>query len=220
MEKYLIIDTETTNDIETPICYDFGFAVIDDKGNIYEKGSYVVADTFLDKDLMASAYFADKIPMYQEQINNGSRLLRRWKTIRNIVKDIMAQYEITKVIAHNVKFDYLSTTTTQRYLTSSKYRYFFPYGTRYIDTLKMARETFGKDKNYIEFCKTNNYVCKNGSPRFTAEIVYRFINGDNEFIESHTALEDVLIEKDIFAKCVELNPNINGELWARTTTAD
>ncbi len=214
MEKFLIIDTETANDIENPLCYDFGFAVIDKLGNVYEKGSYVIADIFLDPTIMASAFFADKIPNYENDIANGSRILRKWKTIQRIVKDVMAQYDITKVVAHNVRFDYLSTATTQRYLTSSKYRYFFPYGTRYIDTLKMARETFGKDQNYIEFCKTNNYLCKNGSPRFTAEIVYRFIKGNNEFIESHTALEDVMIEKEIFARCFEINPNINGELWA------
>lgn len=213
-KKYLILDTETTNDIETPICYDIGFAVIDDNGKVYEKHSYVVADVFLDNSLMASAYFADKIPTYQAEINNGKRKLRRWKTIKHIVKDIMAQWNISEVIAHNVRFDYLSTHTTQRYLTSSKYRWFFPYGTRYIDTLKMAREVFGKDKEYIDFCKSNNYLCANGSPRFTAEIVYRFINKDNDFIESHTALEDVLIEKEIFAECIKRNPNINGELWA------
>lgn len=211
--KYLITDTETTNDIETPICYDIGFAVIDKSGKVYETGSYVVADVFLDADLMVSAYFADKIPMYQAEINNGARLLRRWKTIRHIIRDTMAQWGITEVIAHNVRFDYLSTHTTQRYLTSSKYRWFFPYGTRYLDTLKMARETFGKDEKYLDFCKANEYTCKNGTPRFTAEIVYRFLNGDNEFIESHTALEDVMIEKEIFAECIKRNPEINGELW-------
>jgi DNA polymerase III epsilon subunit-like protein len=213
-KKYLILDTETTNDIETPICYDIGFAVIGANGTVYEKHSYVVAEVFLDSDLMASAYFSDKIPTYQTEIDHGIRKLRRWKTIKHIVKDVMAQWNISEVIAHNVRFDYLSTHTTQRYLTSSKYRWFFPYGTRYIDTLKMAREVFGKDKKYLDFCKSNNYLCANGTPRFTAEIVYRFIAKDNNFIESHTALEDVLIEKEIFAECIKRNPEINGELWA------
>jgi hypothetical protein len=36
-----------------------------------------------------------------------------------------------------------------------------------------------------------------------AEVLYRFISGDNDFIESHTGLEDVLIEKEIFAYCVK-----------------
>jgi hypothetical protein len=217
---YLILDTETTNDIETPICYDVGFAIIDESGKVFDKGSYVVADVFLDEQLMESAYFKDKMPMYFDEIKKGTRVLRRWSTIRKIINNIMAEYNTDKVIAHNVRFDYLSTHTTQRYLTSSKYRWFFPFGTRYIDTLKMAREVFGSDSNYVDYCKANNYLCSNGKPRFTAEIVYRYIKSDNSFIESHTALEDVLIEKEIFAKCLAVKPNINGELWARTTTAN
>ena len=46
--KALIIDTETTGTIDDPICYDIGFAVIDENGTTYEKGSFVVADVFLD----------------------------------------------------------------------------------------------------------------------------------------------------------------------------
>lgn len=212
MAKYLIIDTETTNDIECPLAYDFGFAVIDEQGKVYEQGSYVVADIFLDADLMKVAYFAEKIPQYWDEIKAGKRILRRWKTIRQIVRDVMFQYGITAVIAHNVKFDYLSTHTTQRYLTCSRYRFFFPYGTQFIDTLKMARAVFGKDKAYRAFCETHEYKCKNGAPRFTAEVVYRFLT-DNEFIEAHTALEDVLIEKEIFAECLRRDPSIDGRLW-------
>ena len=213
MQKYLMFDTETTNDIECPICYDFGFAVIDEEGTIYEKGSYVVADTFLDKKLMESAYFAEKIPQYWVDIKEGKRHLRRWATIRSIIKDIMAQYEITQVVAHNANFDYVSTATTQRYLTASKWRYFFPYGTQFLCTLKMARDTFGKDENYTAFCQENNYLTTYGKPRFTAEVLYRYLTNDNTFVESHTGLEDVEIEMAIFLECLRRNPNVDGLLW-------
>ena len=112
--KYLMFDTETTNDIEGPICYDFGFAVIDEKGKVYEQGSFVVADIFLDESIMESAYFIDKMPQYWQDIKEGKRVLRRWKTIKHIVKDVMRQHNIDTVVAHNARFDYLSTATTQR----------------------------------------------------------------------------------------------------------
>jgi DNA polymerase III epsilon subunit-like protein len=211
--KYLMFDTETTNDIDCPICYDFGFAVIDESGKVYEKGSYVVADVFLDEELMASAYFADKIPQYWADIKSGKRVLRRWKTIKGIVRDIMTQYGIDTVVAHNVRFDYCSTATTQRYLTSSKWRYFFPYGTKFACTLQMAKEVFGKDEKYIAFCKSNNYLTSYNKPRFTAEILYRFLTNNNEFVESHTGLEDVEIEMAILLACWERNPSVDGLLW-------
>lgn len=213
VEKFIVLDTETTNDIECPLTYDIGFAVIDKFGTVYEKHSFVVADIFLDKELMASAYFFEKIPMYWEQIKNGERTLTSFFNIRKILAKVMAEYNIDTVIAHNARFDYISTATTQRYLTKSKYRYFFPYGTKVWDTLKMARETFKDDEKYCEFCTENNYKTSNNSNRYTAEILYRFLTDDNSFIESHTGLEDVLIEKEIFVECVRRNPEIDGKLW-------
>jgi DNA polymerase III epsilon subunit-like protein len=211
--NYLMLDTETTNELECPFCYDIGFSAITDNGKVLEKHSYVVADIFLDKELMSSAYFADKIPQYWEDIKSGKRLLRKWSTIRAIVRDVMAQYGITTIIAHNMRFDYCSTNTTQRYLTCSKWRYFFPYGTKFACTLKMAREVFGKDETYIKFCEEHEYTTSYGKPRFTAEILYRYLTNNLDFVESHTGLEDVEIEMEILLACKERMPEIDGLLW-------
>jgi hypothetical protein len=83
------------------------------------------------------------------------------------------------------------------------------------DTLKMARECLGKDEQYRQFCLDNGYTYgKEEKPqlRFTAEIVYRFLTGNLDFVEEHTGLEDVLIEKDILAFCLA-NGVTNGALW-------
>lgn len=211
-EKIIVLDTETTNSIDDPIAYDIGFAVIDLNGKVYESHSYVVADVFLDKELMSSAYFADKIPQYWEDIKSGKRLLRRFRTIRFILSDVCKQYDIKKIVAHNARFDYTSCNLTQRFLTCSKYRYFLPYGTEIWDSLKMARATFGKDEDYKNFCKENDF-CIGNRARLTAEILYRYITNDLEFEESHTGLEDVLIEKEIFVECLRRDENLNGALW-------
>ena len=208
-----MFDTETTNDLNDPICYDFGFSVIDENGKVYEQGSYVVADIFLDKAMMESAYFKDKIPQYWEDIKSGKRMLRRWKTIKHIIKEVMRQHSIDTVVAHNIRFDYLSTATTQRYLTTSKWRYFFPYGTKFVDTLNMTRETFKNDADYIKFCEDNEYLTAYKKPKYTAEVVYRFLINDPSFVESHTGLEDVEIEREIFVECLRRTPNADGRLW-------
>lgn len=212
-EKFLVIDTETTNSIDDPICYDVGFAVIDRKGNVYESHSYVVADIFLDKELMESAYFSDKIPQYWEEIKNGKRKLRKLKTIRSIVADVCAQYNIKIAIAHNARFDYRSLNLTQRFLTNSKYRYFLPYGIEFWDTLKMARKVFNGEE-YDTFCYENGFITKNNRKQYTAEVLYRFLTNNLDFVEEHTGLEDVMIEKEIFAYCMAKDPNIDGRLWA------
>ena len=209
---FLVIDTETTNSIDDPFAYDVGFAVVKATGEVLEAHSYVVADIFLDKDLMASAYFADKIPQYWEEIKSGKRILRRYKTIKSILRDVVAQYGIRHICAYNCAFDVRSGNYTQRYLTSSKYRYFYPYGTQFMDILKLAREVLKTDENYKTFCKDNGYVTEKGQNRYTAEIVYRYLF-DNEFVEEHTGLADCLIEAQIMVKLMGEHPEINFNLW-------
>ena len=212
MEKYIMLDTETTNSLDDPICYDVGFAVVDREGAIYETHSFVVAEVFLNEELMASAYFIEKVPQYWEDIKNGTRKLAKFNTIRKVLAETMKKYNTNIVIAHNALFDYRSTAKTQRYLTKSKYRYFLPYGTEIWDTLKMAREVLKNDVDYDNFCYNNNYLTKRGCKRYTAEILYRFFTGDNDFVESHTGLEDVTIEKVIFAECMARGAE-SGKLW-------
>lgn len=212
-EKFIVVDTETTNSLDDPFCYDVGFAVVDGTGKVYETHSYVVADIFLDKELMKSAYFVDKIPQYWNEIKEGKRKLRRFSTIRAIFADVVKQYDITKIVAHNARFDYRSLNLTQRFLTCSKYRYFFPFGVQIWDTLKMSRQVLRNDNDYCVFCYENNFLTNRMVKRFTAEILYKFITNNLEFEESHTGLEDVMIEKEIFAFCLERNPEINGALW-------
>lgn len=212
---FLVIDTETTNSIDDPFAYDVGFAVVKATGEVLESHSYVVADIFLDKELMASAYFADKIPQYWEDIKSGKRILRRFKTIKSILHDVMAQYGIRYVVAHNASFDYRSLNYTQRYLTCSKWRYALPWGVEIWDTLKMARKALSGNSEYRQFCIDNGFTYgKEEKPqlRYTAEIIHRFLTGNLDFVEEHTGLEDVLIEKDILAYCLA-NGVETGKLW-------
>lgn len=212
--KVIVLDTETTNSIDDPICYDIGWAVVEtETGEIIKSESFAVAEVFLDKELMAYAYFAEKIPSYWEEIKRGERKLKKLYSIRKALQADCKKYYISEIYAHNARFDYRSCNLTQRYLTSSKYRFFFPYQSTICDTLKMARQAFKEDKEYCDFCERNGYKTKNNQNRYTAEILYRFLSGDNNFEEEHKGLDDVKIEKDILCECLRRGCR-NGALWA------
>ena len=201
---YLVIDTETANTIEQPIVFDIGGAVIDKKGNVYETFSFIVKEVFYEMpNLMETCYYQSKLPAYREQITEGSRLVKSFYEVRKHIHNLCEKYDLKAIMAHNANFDYRSCTTTQRYITKSKYRWFYPFNVEIWDTLKMANDTIVKQKSYIKFCEDNGYMTKHKIPRpkATAEILYRYITGNKDFIESHTALEDVMIEKDIFVQC-------------------
>jgi hypothetical protein len=222
----VVIDTETCpldKELEsvTPynmFVYDIGWAVVDKKGNVYETKSYVVRDIFFEeKELMKSSYYADKLPQYYEDIRNGNRKVATWYNIKKDLEDTMEKYNTKTVCAHNARFDDGATKNTQRWLTKSKFRYFLPYGTEIWDTMKMAQDVVAKTPTYKSFCKENGYMTKHATPRpqVKAETLYKYITGDNDFIESHTALEDVLIEKEILAYCFNKHKKMRKELYAR-----
>lgn len=210
---YMMIDTETTNDIDCPLVYDLGFCVLDNDFKVRASYSFVNADIFCDDELMKSAYFAEKVPQYWEDIKNGFRVLKSFRSIERIFKRVCREWKVDKIIAHNARFDYRALQNTKRYITTSKSRFFFPYGMKFVDTLKMSREVFKNDENYRIFCTENDYLTRYYKNRYTAEIIYQFLSGNMEFKEEHTGLADCLIEKDIFAYCMGKMSVENGYLW-------
>ena len=211
---YLTIDTETANGLDDPMMYDIGGAIHDRKGNVEETFSFVIYDVFCaDRELFNTAYYAEKRPMYEQQIAAGSRKIVSIYTAKRYIAELCKKYNVKAIIAHNARFDYKSTNGTMRYITKSKVRYFLPDGIPMWDTLKMAQDTICKQKTYQRWCAANGYLQKNGRVRATAEILYRYITGNHEFIEDHTGLEDVLIEKEIFAKCMAQHKIMRKVLW-------
>ena len=213
--RIMMIDTETTNDLDCPFVYDAGYQIFTLADGVLCERSFVNADVFLDKDLMASAYFVDKVPQYWDDIKSGKRILKKWFNIKRQIAEDCELFGVKYVCAHNALFDSRALNTTQRYQTTSKFRYFLPYGIEWLDTLKMSRQLLKNNADYGEFCYNNDYLTKNGQRRYTAEIIYRWLSGQNDFEESHTGLEDVEIERQIFEFCLATDPEINGLLWER-----
>lgn len=211
---YLTIDTETANNLDNPIVFDIGGAVHDKKGNVLETFSFIIREVFYEMpELMQECFYLTKIPQYNAQIYKGERQVVSLYEAKRHIDELCEIYHIKAIIAHNARFDYRATTTTQRYITKSKYRYFLPYGVEIWDTLKMAQDTICKQKTYIKWCKENGFCKKNGEPRATAEILYRYISNNIDFVESHTGLEDVLIEKEIFVKCMAQHKKMRKNVW-------
>lgn len=217
-EFYLVIDTETCNTIEQPLPYDIGYAICDRQGNIQVERSFVVAETFLDmKDTMKSAYFAEKIPQYWEDIKNGSREIKSvWKIRKQIFED-MKKYNVKKVGAYNMGFDKRALNNLMRYTTKSFCRWFFPFGTEFFCIWSMACQTLLNTTSYIKFAIENGFESECGNIQTSAETCYRFLTNSVNFAESHTGLEDVKIEIEIMTKCFnthkKMDKKINSACW-------
>ena len=213
MNKFAIVDTETTNtyiDENGKICltdslvYDIAVAIIDKLGRVYDVRNYI-CDEIFHSQMMLDAYFANKIPEYVESINNKEMVVMPIMDIYADMRKFLKEWDVKAIMAHNAKFDYRALNNTIRYLSGSKRRFFLPYGLPIWDTQSMAHDTICKQKSYIEYCKTNGYMTKHQvpRPRETAEILYRYITGNDSFEEVHKGYEDIMIEKEIFVQCVK-----------------
>lgn len=201
----IIIEPERTRmDMSNVLVYDAGWAVVDTHGGLYETASFVNRDIFNDeRDLMRTAYYNWKIPRYVEDLRAGHRTMATTYEIRQAMLDTIGKYNIKHAAAFNARFDDNALKVTQRFVTCSKYRYWFPFDSIEMwDIMKMAQDVICKMPTYIKFCQERGYILPhNGAPRKTAEIIFRFITGDDNFEESHTGLEDVMIETEIMWYC-------------------
>lgn len=211
--KFLVIDGETCN---TPVVngqleyhdgqvYDLGGRVIDEMGNIYDEFNIVIEDVFFGmNEQMKEAYYADKIPQYLVDMRMGKRKIVGIWDAYHIVRDMCKKWDVRVVVAHNARFDITTLNSTLRYQTKSKRRYFLPYGTKVVDSMKVAKMVLDHDQNYHQFCEENGYMTNHKTPRkrYTAEVLWRYFSGDNSFNEAHTGLADVEIESQIFVRCL------------------
>jgi hypothetical protein len=200
-EICMVIDVETCNTMDDPLVYDIGFAIVERAtGKILESHSLIIWETFCGmSDLMASAYYAEKIPAYRRGIARGDHRIVRLMTAWKIIRDAIRKYGIRRVYAYNMAFDRNALNTTLRYVTASRFRWFLPYGVETCCIWHMACRTILNSNKYRAFCEAHGFVSKFGNYRTSAETAYAFLSGIPHFTESHTGLEDVEIEVAIMS---------------------
>ena len=214
-QYFLVVDVETANMINDPLVYDLGFCITDRNGKIYAHESFIVSDVFhKEAELMTSAYYANKIPLYYAGIKDKAFKVVTFYEARRKLLDTMKEWNVSEVYAYNARFDSSALNKTQRWLTKSKYRWFFPYGTKIYDIWHMACQVICTQCRYIKFCMANNFITEKGHIKTSAETVYAYLQKDPNFCEAHTGLEDVLIETQILAHCFRQHKKIDKKiLW-------
>lgn len=220
-KKYLMtLDVETTNNQigvknapNDGLVYDIGFTVHDKKGNIYAKRSFAIKEIILDKDLMNTAYYKRKLPLYWERIEKGQmELISLWDA-RKRIKKAIEFFGISEVYAFNANFDYTTLNNTVRYLSGSACRWFFPYGVQICDIWHVACQVLGTQKTF----QWENIRNDKGNLITNAERMFAYLSQNEFFEEEHTGLADALVETEILARCFKshkiISKKINRSCW-------
>lgn len=209
---YLLIDTETTGTICKPLVYDLGLQVIDKKGNVYYEDSLMIADYFIhNKELLDSCYFCTKIPTYWKEYKENKHKLVRFKTAHKIIHELIEKYNIKKMYAYNARFDYRALNNTIKELSNGFMTEFFPKNLEIHDIMKLAKQVLFTQKTFVKFAEKNNLYTPSGKRLSnTAETAKKYIDFNPYYVEEHTGLEDVKIEKEILVICWRQHKKMNG----------
>lgn len=201
-ENFIVIDTETAGGLEYPLAYDIGFIIINREGKEFERFSFVVYDIYAgQRELMKTAFYAEKLPLYEIGLKNGEYKMVTFFTAKKMVENLMKKYNVKKVFAYNMGFDRRALNNTQKFVTNDLYKYFFPFGTEFNCIWHMACQVLMARPSYIKWALENGFVSSKGNILTNAEVCYKYITKDLDFTEKHQGLADVDIEKQILMKC-------------------
>ena len=220
MANCIILDTETANGLEQPLPYDIGYSIFNEEsGEVFVERSFIIYEIFTDKALMESAYYAEKVPQYWEDIKSGKRIMKRILNLRKIILEDIKQYNVRSIGGYNMLFDRRAVKNDIRLITSSYLRWFFPDNMRYFDIWNMACTSILQTDEYITFALYNGLVSEKGNILTSAEAVYSYLINDASFTESHTGLEDVRIEREIFLAVkrsgLEYDDKLSAACWTK-----
>lgn len=253
---YLVFDCETAtlpfastlenaNDkqkiaIAKPLIYDLGWQVIDRKGNVYCRRSFLVSEIFSVPAVFNTAYFASKRPIYLDKLTKGEIILTDWKTATAKLEEDLQKVEA--VGAYNSMFDYKKAIPfTEKYIKALYSPYYYKWEQRQIKHCKQILSTpydkketdfnpeifefRGKEyalfdlwglscrhllnnDEYKKTCIDNDWKTTSGKFfKTSAETAFRFLTKNNDFIESHTAIEDTIIESQILTEIIKRTRN-------------
>ena len=215
-KKYImVLDVETTNNQigvknapNDGLVYDIGFTIADKKGNVYVKRSFAIKEIFDWKELMDTAYYKNKLPMYFEKLKKGiMEKVSIWEA-RKRVKSAMEYFGITEVYAYNASFDYTTLNNTVRYISGSGCRWFFPYGTQVCDIWHIACQVLGTQKTF----QWENVRNERGNLITNAERMFAYLSQEFDFQEEHTGLADAIVETQILARCFKSHKSIDKKI--------
>lgn len=225
-ENYMVFDTEGLglNDTKKKKygkqqSYHIGYGIFNPYGELLKSGNFIVREIFENEEKMNTAFYRNKLDMYYQDLQDKVATLRYYKNIINQIKKDIKEYNIKAVFAYNCPYDLVAILETAQatelkncpkltFKENAKGKPVPQFEQAFkeileneeievFDIMTMSCMSICQDKEYLE---TVEYSPK-GNPRTTAEAVYRYVSGNSNFVEEHTAYEDSIIENEILKEC-------------------
>ena len=186
---YCVFDTETIG-LNEKLIYDLGMVIIAKKGDALYKARWIIDEVFNMPNLSKKAYYGEKINTFYKNATTTP-----FKQARQEFRQIMEDYKVNTITAYNLQFDMSAIRQSSDFVGLNGK--FLHYAVDYFDLWNASCNSFFQQKYFQKLAVEKNWLTNKGNFRTSAEIAYRYITGEHDFIESHTALEDAEIESII-----------------------
>lgn len=199
----VVFDTETTS-LEKPFCYNIGYCIVNtERWDALCKKEFIVEQIWHNPELFSSAYYANKRPFYVSGMRAKKiRMMKYGYITQEMIRDF-EKYDVEIAFAYNSSFDEKVFN-----FNCDWFKCIHPFDTIPIVDIRGFVHNFIVDDTYKAFCERNSFFTDAGNYSTTAETVYKYITSDTNFIESHTALDDSIIESKILKYCVNSGADV------------
>lgn len=194
----IVLDVETAmSEDNEQLIFDLGWTVtsVSNQENVIHR-SYLVQEVFLNMKLMQRAYYFNKYPEYVMALNNNNTEIKPFNEIIKILNNDIIKYNVYRMYAYNARFDISAINKTHKYINNDTSDLLYKMN----DLWSLSTQTFMATEKFILTALKNGWVTEKGNIKTSAEIAYRYLTGNHDFIEKHTATEDTIIETEILWK--------------------
>lgn len=197
-EKMNIVtfDTETISTTK-PFVYNIGYVISDEDGNTIISHDFIVSETWNNKMLFNTAYYADKQNIYISRMKGKQVVKRKWLDIITLMAQEFETYNVQHGYACNSDFDERVFA-----FNADWFKTFNPLeNVKVHDIRGYAHKAFCHSDDYADFCEKFGLFTDSGNYSSTAETLFKYVTGETDFEEEHTALADSVIELDVLLAC-------------------
>lgn len=219
--KYrVILDTETAGGLSYPLPYDFSYQIVKGKNmDVVVRRAFVIREVYDNKELMDTAYYKEKIPLYEKRLKTGEAKKVSQYTARKIFLEDCKKYHVKELYAYNMMFDYRACNNLIRFVSKNRYRWFFPRRFKLYCIWAMSADAFLASRKYYEMAVNKGWFTEKGNVISNAECAFRFCSGQELFEEEHIGIDDVEIETEILRFCLQSHKKLNrkpkGGIWQK-----
>lgn len=195
----MVFDTETTN-LEKPFCYNIGYIIMDTESReVRAEREFVVEQVWHNPMLFTTAYYANKRELYINRMRAKKIRLEKFGYITQQMYRDIKDFEISHAYAYNSSFDVRVFEYNCEW-----FKCINPFDTVQIHDIRgYVHKKIAWNEDFQKFCDEHKEYTESGNYSTTAETVFRYLTGDMEFNEEHTALADSDIELAILCECIE-----------------